>query len=82
MKYKVSPLTCGQCVRTITNALKRIDSGAKVQVDLVAGTVDAEGTFDSATVVTALAQHGYDAVLADGTMAGTVAGSCCGTCHA
>lgn len=76
MIYNVSPLTCGSCVRTITNALHAIDPAARVHVDLAAGTVGVEGVLDTDTVIAALAVHGYDA-----KSAGAVA-SCCGTCHA
>ena len=82
MKYNVSPLTCGQCTATITNALRRIDSGAKVEVDLAAGTVVAQGAFDIETVVATLAQHGYDAVVANEATAKSADSTCCGTCHA
>lgn len=81
MKYSVSPLTCGRCVRSITEALQAVDSGARVQVDLAAGTVDADGAFDTATVVSALAAIGYEAVPASSASV-TGGGSCCGTCHA
>ena len=78
MKYSVSPLTCGRCVRSITEALQAVDSSARVHVDLEAGTVEADGAFDAATVVATLAAIGYQAT--PGPAA--AAGSCCGTCHA
>ena len=81
MKYSVSPLTCGRCVRSITEALQAVDSGARVQVDLAAGTVEADGAFDATTVVATLAAIGYQAIPATAT-AGTGGGNCCGTCHA
>ena len=62
MKYSVSPLTCGRCVRTVTEALQSIDPGATVAVDVAAGMVDADGAFDAAAVSSALAAHGYQAV--------------------
>lgn len=79
MKYSVSPLTCGRCVRRITEALQSVDSGARVQVDLASGTVEADGAFDATTVVATLAAIGYQAIPAT---AGTGGGSCCGSCHA
>jgi copper chaperone len=80
MKYHVTPLTCGRCVRSITAALQAIDSGARVEVDLAAGTVDAEGLFDEATVVSALAAIGYEA--SPSKPVDTAGASCCGSCHA
>ncbi len=79
MIYNVSPLTCGRCVRTITDALQAIDPAARVHVDLAAGTVDVDGALDADTVVAALAVHGYEAKTAadiDPTA------GCCGSCHA
>jgi copper chaperone len=81
MKYHVSPLTCGRCIRSITEALQAVDSGARVQVDLAAGTVEADGAFDATTVVATLAAIGYQASPAAAT-AGAGSGPCCGTCHA
>lgn len=82
MKYSVSPLTCGSCVGRITEALQNIDSGARIYVDMAAGTVDVEGFFDSVVVASVLAKIGYEAVPA--TDVSTVASpdGCCGTCHA
>lgn len=85
LKYNVSPLTCGRCVRRITEALQAIDSAARVEVDLAAGTVEAEGFFDVATVVATLAANGYEASPASSAGAADIepAGAgCCGTCHA
>ena len=81
MKFHVNPLTCNSCVRSITQALQAVDSGARVDVDLEAGTVDVEGAFDATAVVATLAAIGYQAMPATaGARAG--GGSCCGTCHA
>jgi len=86
LKYNVSPLTCGRCVRRITGALQAIDSAARVDVDLAAGTVEAEGFFDVGTVVATLAANGYEAapaVSSEPTNTDSPAGAgCCGTCHA
>lgn len=80
MKFHVTPLTCGRCVRSITEAFQAVDTGARVEVDLEAGTVDVEGTFDETTAVATLAAIGYQATPA--TAAATSGGgSCCGTCH-
>jgi copper chaperone len=82
MKYSVSPLTCGSCVGRITEALQSIDSGARIHVDMAAGTVDVDGFFDVGVVVSTLAKIGYEAVPAtdDSTVASQ--DGCCGTCHA
>ena len=81
MKFHVNPLTCGRCVRSITEALQGVDSGARVDVDLEAGTVDVDSALDATAIVATLAAIGYQALPATaGAPAG--GGSCCGTCHA
>ena len=77
MIYNVSPLTCGRCVRTITDALKAIDPAAEVHVDLANGTVEADGDFDADTVSTTLAAHGY---VASPAAKASAPGNCCGSC--
>ncbi len=42
--YIVKGMTCGGCVKSVTNALQHADPGAKVAVELASGRV----TFDSA----------------------------------
>lgn len=81
MKFDVTPLTCGRCVRSITEALQAIDPSAQVHVDLAAGTVEASGRFDATAVVSTLAGLGYAAAPASAAAPGA-GGSCCGTCHA
>ncbi|KFL37859.1 heavy-metal-associated domain-containing protein [Arenimonas donghaensis] len=84
MKFNVSPLTCGRCVTTITQALQAVDPDARVTVDLAAGTLDFDGGLDATALAATLAPHGYSAVPADAPADPGPAGaaSCCGTCHA
>ncbi|MFH1600279.1 MAG: heavy-metal-associated domain-containing protein [Pseudomonadota bacterium] len=83
MKFNVSPLTCGRCVITITQALLAVEPDARVTVNLAAGTVDFDGALDAAAVAATLAPHGYSAVPADGpaTPEPASADHCCGSCH-
>ena len=37
--FKVQGMTCGGCVRGVTNALQRVDADAVVNVDLASKTV-------------------------------------------
>ena len=37
--FKVSGMTCGHCVRAVTDAIKDVDPAAIVEVDLPAGRV-------------------------------------------
>lgn len=85
MKYTVSPLTCGACVRSITQALLAVDPSAKVHVHLDTGTLEAEGRFDADMVISTLALIGYEARPAPApagidVAASANAGGCCGSC--
>ena len=81
MKFTVSPMTCGSCVRTITLAIQSIDPRAEVVVDLDRRTVGVAGMLVAAQAVEALAAAGFHAEPAGETTPSSPAG-CCGTCHA
>jgi copper chaperone len=59
-KYKVSGMTCGGCVRSVTNAITARDATAKVQVDLTAGIVTVDGSLSEDTVKDAVEGAGFD----------------------
>ncbi len=60
--FKVSGMTCGHCVRAVTEAVKGVDPAASVQVDLAAGRVAIHGgTADADRIVRAIADEGYTA---------------------
>jgi len=59
-KYKVSGMTCGGCVRAVTNAITARDAGAKVEVDLPTGIVSIEGNLSEDTVKDAVEGAGFD----------------------
>jgi copper chaperone len=59
-KYKVSGMTCGGCVRSVTNAITARDATAKVQVDLPAGIVTVDGDLSEDTVKDAVEGAGFD----------------------
>jgi copper chaperone len=61
MNFAVQNMTCNHCIRTITRALQSIESGAKVAVDLAAGTVAIEGALGAAQAIAAMAAEGYPA---------------------
>lgn len=41
--YKVEGMTCGGCVRSVTNAITKAAPGATVSVDLPTGVVSVDG---------------------------------------
>ena len=55
-------MTCGHCVRTVTETVQRVDAQAKLTVDLPAHRVRIEGAAAPADAFkAALAEEGYPA---------------------
>lgn len=65
MKIAVEGMTCGHCVRAITDALHGLDPGAQVAVDLPNNQVDFRGNADAAAVRGAIEEAGYVVVSID-----------------
>ena len=59
-KYKVSGMTCGGCVRSVTNAITARNSAVKVEVDLPTGVVTVDGDLSEDTVKDAVEGAGFD----------------------
>lgn len=59
LRLNVDGMSCGHCVRSVTEAVKRVDSKAEVRVDLQAKQVEAETTADAKVVMRAIADAGY-----------------------
>ncbi len=59
--YKVSGMTCGHCVGTVTKAVQTVAPAAEVKVDLKKGIVDVVGQHDASRVVAAIKAAGYTA---------------------
>lgn len=59
-KYKVSGMTCGGCVRSVTNAITARNSAVKVEVDLPTGIVSVEGELSEDAVKDAVEGAGFD----------------------
>jgi len=57
--YKVDGMTCGGCVRSVTNAITRVAPDAKVEVDLPTGRVTVDGA-DADAVKKAVEGAGFD----------------------
>ncbi len=61
-EFEVSGMTCGHCVRAVTEAIYGVDAVAQVAVDLSAGRVTIrEGTASPDRITEALAAEGYPA---------------------
>jgi copper chaperone len=59
LQFHVSAMSCGHCVRAITEAVQQIDPQAGVQADLSTHTVTVETAADRAVVVAGLTEAGY-----------------------
>ena len=60
--FNVTGMTCGHCVRAVTNAVHSVDPGAVVEVDLTAGRVTIRDEVAPASrIIDAIAAEGYAA---------------------
>jgi copper chaperone len=59
MQFDIPDMTCGHCVRTVTQAVQSVDPTAKVQADLASHDVQVASTADPARLSAAIAAAGY-----------------------
>jgi copper chaperone len=63
--FEVKDMTCGHCVSTVTQAVKRVDSAARVTIDLAGHRVEIEPVVAGADELRdAIADAGYTPVAA------------------
>jgi copper chaperone len=83
--FEVNDMTCGHCVSAITKAVRSVDQGARVQVDLATHRVQIEPTAANAQGLSdAITKAGYTPVSVEATAAQAAAparsgGCCCGS---
>jgi copper chaperone len=60
--YTVTGMTCGHCVRSVTEEVGRIEGVTRVDVDLASGrvTVESEGPVDDTAFAAAVDEAGYE----------------------
>ena len=82
--FEVKDMTCGHCVSTITNAVRAVDQGAKVQIDLATHRVTIDPTeADAAALSDAIRRAGYTPVAVEAgvervaSKAAPARGGCC-----
>jgi copper chaperone len=81
ISFEVNDMTCGHCVSTITKALKAVDPGARVQIDLAAHRVQIEPTeADEAELSDAIKEAGYTPLAVADTAAAVAPSSTTGKC--
>jgi copper chaperone len=57
--FNVQGMSCGHCVKAITNAVQAKDPAASVRVDLAAKEVGVESALTSDQVIEAISEEGY-----------------------
>ena len=78
IELNVQGMSCGSCVKHVTEALQALAGVDGVEVDLQSGRVRVGGNPDSAALLAALDDAGYPAQLAAPATART--GGCGGGC--
>ncbi len=62
--FNVEGMTCGHCVRAVTQAVQSLDPAASVRVDLAAKEVGVESQLSAEQIISAITEEGYSAKLA------------------
>ncbi|MFI7644194.1 heavy-metal-associated domain-containing protein [Nonomuraea sp. NPDC049400] len=60
--YTVKGMTCGHCVSSVKEEVSEVAGVTNVEVDLATGllTVDSDGPIDTAKIVAAVEEAGYE----------------------
>ena len=58
-QLKVSKMSCGHCVASVTKAVQGVDATAKVEIDLAQGTVNVASAATLDSVAAAITEAGY-----------------------
>ena len=59
LTLKVEGMSCGHCVRAVTEAVQEVAPGVQVQVDLAGGLVRVDGPAPPEAVAHAIEEAGY-----------------------
>ncbi|KPX48221.1 heavy-metal-associated domain-containing protein [Pseudomonas syringae pv. tagetis] len=59
--FNVQGMTCGHCVRVVTQAIKNDDPAADVQVELASKQVKVQSTLSPEQIVRLISDEGYQA---------------------
>ncbi|MCK6187356.1 heavy-metal-associated domain-containing protein [Pseudomonas sp. EYE_354] len=62
--FSVEGMTCGHCVKAVTQAVQSQDPAASVKVDLAAREVGVESRLSAEEVIRLMCEEGYSAKLA------------------
>lgn len=61
--FNVQGMSCGHCVKAITQAVQALDPAASVRVDLAAKEVGVESALSADQVIEAIREEGYEVKL-------------------
>ncbi len=61
-EFKVEGMSCNHCVQAITKSLTKLDSRAKVSVDLATQLVNVDSVEDPKTLAAEIEEAGYTVV--------------------
>lgn len=80
IELEVKDMTCGHCVRAVTDSIRALDPQANVRVELERGRVAVEGKPGAAELIAAVQAAGYPAAVASSQAPASAArrGCCCG----
>jgi len=59
IEFTLPTMTCGHCVRTVTETVRAVDAEAKLQIDLPTHQVRIESTQAAERFAAALSAEGY-----------------------
>ncbi|WP_296178843.1 heavy-metal-associated domain-containing protein [Pseudomonas sp. UBA1879] len=62
--FNVQGMTCGHCVRAVTDAIKGEDPAAEVQIDLAKGEVAVQSQLAADQIIGLIVEEGYTAKMA------------------
>ncbi|MCF5226106.1 heavy-metal-associated domain-containing protein [Pseudomonas syringae] len=62
--FTVQGMTCGHCVRAVTEAIKNADPAAEVQVELASKQVKVQSCLSPEQIIGLIGEEGYQAQLA------------------
>ncbi|RMR13584.1 heavy-metal-associated domain-containing protein [Pseudomonas syringae group genomosp. 3] len=62
--FTVQGMTCGHCVRAVTEAIKNGDPAAEVQVELASKQVKVQSSLSPEQIIGLIGEEGYQAQLA------------------
>ncbi|CEL27405.1 MULTISPECIES: cation transporter [Pseudomonas] len=62
--FNVQGMSCGHCVKAVTQAVQAKDPAASVRVDLAAKEVGVESTLSAEQVIEIISEEGYAVKLA------------------